>query len=155
MIKELTHLTLEEQELLLRTPILTCILIAGADNEIDEKEIKKAIVIANKKVSKARPSLRPFYKIASQDFEDKLKILIQGYPHDAKRRNKIIWDELALLNKVFGKIDSSFARDFYLSIKEIAQMIAESSGGLLGLQSVGDEEAHLMDLPMIEEPGKS
>jgi len=155
MIKELSYLSTEEQELVLRAPILTCILIAGADDEIDRKEINKAIVVANKKVSKASPSLRPFYKIVSQDFEDKLKILIQGYPHKSKDRNEMIINELKQLNSILKKISPAFAKDLYHSLKEIAQLIAESSGGVLGMQSIGDEEEYYVDLPMIKEPGLS
>jgi len=36
--------------------------------------------------------------------------------------------------------------------KEIAVEIAESSGGLLGLKSVGDEEAQFLSLSMIKDP---
>ncbi|NJN41198.1 MAG: hypothetical protein HC811_02110 [Flammeovirgaceae bacterium] len=155
MIKELSGLSSEEQELILRAPFLTCILIAGADDEIDRKEINKAIVIANKKVSKARPSLRAFYKEVSLDFEDKIKILIQGYPHAAKKRNEMVINELSQLNLIWKKINHSFATDLFHSLKEIAQLIAESSGGVLGIKSVGDEEEYYVDLPMINEPGKN
>jgi hypothetical protein len=47
-----------------------------------------------------------------------------------------------------------FASEFYKSLLEIASEIAKSSGGLLGLNSVGDEEAEHMGLSMLKDPAK-
>lgn len=153
MIAEFHQLTNSEMELMLKAPILACILIAGADNHIDNKEIKKSIEMAKEKLKKSKSSpLAKFYLIVAEDFEDKLKIVLQSYPHQAEERNKMIEDELGLLNDVFPKLEKQFAIDYYHSIRDIAVKIAESSGGLLGLKSVGEEEARLIDLPMIKDP---
>ena len=45
MIPEFQKLDDAEIELVLKAPILVCILIAGADGDIDRKEINKAISI--------------------------------------------------------------------------------------------------------------
>ena len=50
MIPEFEKITEEEVELLLSAPILVSILIAGADNEIDNSEIKKAVSISKDKL---------------------------------------------------------------------------------------------------------
>ncbi len=49
MVKELEKLSGKEVELMLKAPILLCILIAGADGTIDRKEIKEAIHVTVKK----------------------------------------------------------------------------------------------------------
>ena len=49
MIKELAKLKESEVELMLKAPVLLCILIAGADGTIDRKEIREAINVAAKK----------------------------------------------------------------------------------------------------------
>ncbi len=150
MVKELEKLSVSENELVFRTPMLVCILIAGADNQIDNKEIKTAMELARKGRSKA--TLYPFYKIVSEDFEDKLKIVLQSLPQDPQQRTRAVVDELALLNGILPKIDKSFGHDFYKSLTYIAKQIAESSGGVLGLQAIGDEELELVTLPMIKDP---
>jgi hypothetical protein len=153
MLKELENLSAAETETMLKTPMLVCILIAGADNQIDNKEIHQAIELARK--GKAKATLESFYKLVSEDFEDKLKIVLQGLPDDAAERNPVIVAELSQLNSIFPKMKKSFTSDFYRSLTYIAKKIAESSGGVLGLKSVGDEEEQLVKLPMIKDPSLS
>jgi tellurite resistance protein len=152
MIPEFDKLSSSETELMFKAPILACILIAGADGHIDRNEIQGAIEVSRKKQKRAQANLLEFYRLVGEDFEDKLKIVIQSYSHDASRRNPQIIEELAQLNEIFPKIPTAFAVAFYGSIKEIAHAIAESSGGLLGINKIGDEEAELVNLPMIKSP---
>src|SRR5882672_10015298 len=154
MIPEFDRLSGSEMELMLKAPILACILIAGADGHIDQNEIQGAIEVARKKQKRSRANLLEFYRYVGEDFEDKLKIVLQSYPLKAGQRNPAIVEELRTLNLVLPKLDKSFAQAFYKSIKEIAVSIAESSGGLLGMNKVGDEEAQYIGLPMIKDPSQ-
>jgi hypothetical protein len=152
MIPEFDRLSSMETELMFKAPILACILIAGADGNIDQNEIRGAIELAQKKQKRAKANLLEFYRYVAEDFEDKLKVLIQSYPGKAPQRNPVLVDELSELNMVLPKLDKSFALAFYYSIKEIAQGMAEASGGLLGLNKIGEEEAKYLGLPMIRDP---
>jgi len=153
MIPEFDRLSSSEIELMLKGPILACILIAGADDHIDNKEIKGSIELAKNKHKNAKGSpLAKFYLMVVEDFEDKLKIVLQSYPVDAAKRNAMISQELEGLNDLLPKLDKTFATEYYKSLKEIALGTAESSGGLLGIKSVGEEEARVVDLPMIKDP---
>lgn len=152
MISEFDNLSNSEIELLLKAPIMVCLLVAGADGTIDRKEIQSAIELAKKKQRRAKARLIEFYKIVGEDFEDKLKIVMQGYPVDAAKRSQKITEELEQLNYVFPRIDREFAAELYESMKGIAMVIAESSGGLLGMKSIGAEEAKIVGLPMINDP---
>lgn len=154
MISEFDKLGEDEIELLLKTPILVSILIAGADDEIDRSEIKQAVSISQEKQKRARAGLIDFYKEVANDFEDKLLVMIQSFPADAKSRNPIIIDELEKLNDVLPKLDKQYAIEFYESIKDIAKKIAEASGGVLGYMAVGYEESKLITLKMIDDPSK-
>ena len=151
MIREFDKLSATETDLMLKAPILACILVAGADGNIDRNEILGAIELAQKK-KRAKANLLEFYRYVGEDFEDKLKILTQHYPVNALLRNPILVDELSHLNEILPKLDKPFALAFYRSIKEIAQKTAESSGGLLGLNKIGEEEAKYLGLPMIKDP---
>ncbi|HMI64856.1 MAG TPA: hypothetical protein VK517_02400 [Cyclobacteriaceae bacterium] len=154
MIPEFDKLSPTEIELMLRAPILACILIAGADGNIDRNEIKGAIELAQKKQKRSKANLLEFYRYIAEDFEDKLKVLIQSYPSKAAQRNPVLVEELSNLNKILPKLDNSFALAFYHSIKEIAQGTAEASGGLLGMNKVGEEEEKYLGLPMIKDPSR-
>jgi hypothetical protein len=151
MINEFTKLNDQEVELMLKAPILVCILIAGADGTIDHKEIKEAIAIARKNFGK-KGVLAEYFRELSQDFEDKLKITIQGYPYESTQRTPMIIEELAQLSRLWPKFDKPFAQGVYDSLRDIAEKIASSSGGVLGLKSVGSEEAKYIQLPMIQKP---
>lgn len=150
MLKELEKLSASELEALLKAPLLVCILIAGADNHIDKKEMKGAIDLA--KSGKTKATLSEFYKLVVEDFEDKLKIMMQALPIESTQRNPILFEELALLNSIWPKVSKTFAVDYYRSLTYIAKKIAESSGGVLGMKSVGDEESRLIQLPMLKDP---
>jgi len=154
MIPEFQKLDDAEIELVLKAPILVCILIAGADGDIDRKEINKAISIA-KSQKKTSSVLSGYFRVMSEDFEDKIKILIQSYPHEGTQRTPIIIDELTRLNTLWSKLDKSFSSTFYVMLKDLADKIANSSGGLWGMKKVGTEEAQYLQLPMIKDPGKA
>src|ERR1700733_8377725 len=113
MIPEFNKLSDAEIELMFKAPVLACILIAGADGEIDKKEIRSALEFATRKQKKSHPSLAEYYRHAGEDFEDKLKILFQSYPNDASTRNPMIEEELGRLNAILPRLEKSFAIAFY------------------------------------------
>jgi hypothetical protein len=152
MIPEFDKLSQPEIELMHKAPMLVCILIAGADDHIDNKEIRKAINLTEKKQKRAKSHLLDFYREAGEDFEDKLKIVIQGFPVEVDKRTPLVIESLTQINAILKKVDRNFALEFYKSLREIASEIAKSSGGVLGLKSVGDEEAMLVNLTMIKDP---
>lgn len=151
MIGELSKLSPSEVELMYKAPLLVCILIAGADGNIDRKEIKKAINIVHKK-QKGTDSVSVLFKEVSQDFEDKLKVLEQGYPYEATQRTPLLIEELSGLNSLWPKVPKDIAKGYYEILLMLANEVAASSGGLLGMNSVGSEEARLVKLSMIKNP---
>lgn len=151
MIAELSKLSSGELELVYKAPLLVCILIAGADGDIDRKEIRKAIHVAQKK-QKGTDPVSVLFKEVAQDFEDKLKVLEQGYPYEATQRTPLIIEELTGLNLLFPRLPQSFAKGYYEILLLLAQEVAASSGGLLGLNAIGSEEAKLVKLSMIKNP---
>ena len=151
MVAELSKLSSSELELMYKAPLLVCILIAGADGNIDRKEIKKAINIAQKK-QKGADSVSVLFKEIAQDFEDKLKVLEQSYPYEATQRTPLLSEELNGLNSLWPRFPQSFAKGYYEILLMLAQEVATSSGGLLGLKSIGAEEAKLVKLTMIKNP---
>jgi hypothetical protein len=151
MVTELSKLSPGEVELVYKAPLLVCILIAGADGTIDRREIKKAINIVQKKQHGA-DSVSVLFKEIAQDFEDKLKVLEQGYPYEATQRTPLLIQELNVLNALWPKLPQSFAKGYYDILLMLAQEVASSSGGLLGMKSIGAEEAKLVKLTMIKNP---
>ena len=152
MVPELDRLTGSEVELIYKTPMLVCILLAGADGKIEKKEITEAMKFAEKKHKRSLSSVSIIFKEISKDFEDKFKMVIQNYPYEATQRNPLIVEELTGINQIWRKVDQSFAQEYYQTLLSIAEHIASSSGGVLGYKSIGSEEAHYLKLSMIKDP---
>ena len=155
MIPEFDDLTSEEIELMHKAPILLSILIAGADDNIDRNEVRGAIELTSKKLKKAKSLLLAFYNEVAEDFEDKLRIVIQELPRKEAQRSPLIVNQLKGINEILMKLDKPFASEFYKSLREIALEVAHSSGGMLGLSKVGEKEARYLNLDMIKDPSVS
>jgi hypothetical protein len=154
MIAEFDHLAHSDKDLMYSLPVYVSILVAGADGNIDDNELHKAISLANNKTKKARKQLIDYYKVVNEDFEDKIKMAIANLPSGVQEREKAIVEKLKESNKVFAKLDKTFAVKLYASIKDIAAQVAEASGGIFGYMSVGYEESKVVDLKMIKDPAK-
>jgi hypothetical protein len=152
MIPAFDTLSDTEIEVMLRAPLIACILIAGADGNVDRKEIEKAIHHTQRNATKAKATIVEYFKLVEVDFEDKLKIVLQSLPLDVGSRNRLIVDELTSLNSILPKLKNTFAAEFYTRMRDLAHAIALSSGGVLGINKVGDEEAQYIELPMIKNP---
>lgn len=153
MIPEFNQLDDSEMELVLKAPVLVCILIAGADGNIDQKEINEAISVI-KKQKRGETILSGFFRVMAEDFEDKIKVLIQSYPYESAKREPLVIDELGKLSLLWSKLNPSFSRAYYEMLKTLAEKVATSSGGLWGIKTVGSAEARYIELPMILNPAK-
>ncbi len=147
----LASLDASERELIFKGPLLVCLLLAGADGEIDKREIKKALEMARDQ-HWVKSNLHDFFQEVATDFEDKLKILMQAYPSHTGKRNDIISGELSGLNGLWTRLGSEFAGAYYEMLRYLAERIASSSGSFWG--KITTEEARLMDLPMLDNPSK-
>lgn len=152
MIQEFKHLSEADIKALYRAPVLVSILIAGADNQIDKAEIHKAINLIKDKAHNERNHVMELYQIILEKFEAKLDQAIADYPDDAKERNPIITSELEQTSGVLSKLNKAYAIVYYQTIRDLALAVAKSSGGFLGINSIGKEEAPLVELPMIKNP---
>ena len=152
MIQEFKELTEEEVDLMLRVPALICTLVAGADSNIDNSEIREAVAISKLKQTRARKALIEYYREVGKNFKTQFMECNDNYPKKADERNLLITEELEKVNPILKKLNRSFAIKFYNSIKDLAQKIAEASGGVLGFMSVSYEESKLIKLDMIKDP---
>jgi hypothetical protein len=154
MITFFEKLREDEVKLMYRTPLLVSILIAGADNKIDKKEIKEVVSLTKIKQSKGRNLLLDYYQEIGETFEADLNEEIASLPAAADKRNNYIVEELRRLNIILPKLDRNFAIEFYESMKEIAHTVAHASGGIFGYLTVGTEESRYMELNFVRNPAK-
>jgi hypothetical protein len=147
----LSTLTNIESELLYKGPLLVCILMAGADGKIDDRELAKAIRMA-KQQQWVKSVLAEFFRDVAQDFEDKLQIVIQSYPTQKSKRENMISEELERINLLWNKLEPEFSAAYLEMLRYLARKIAESSGKFWA--RIDSQEAELVDLPMLKDPTK-
>ncbi len=152
MITYFENLRKEDAQLMYKVPVYVTILLAGADDKIDKKELQEAISIANLKKIKARKLLVDYFAEVVDAFEEDLYKEIDTLPDTAEERNPVLVEKLERVNIIFHYLDNSFAVQFYESMKDWAKKVAAASGGVLGFLSVGHEESKYVDLRMIRNP---
>ena len=152
MIHEFKNLTQDECTTMVMAPALVTLLIAGAEGNIDQKEIDWGSKIAHFRANN-HSMLQNYYQEADKNFNATLKELIEKMPPDVSERNNKINQELSKLNNIFPKLDASFSKEIYKSLLSLSRHVAEASGGIWGYGSISPEEKKLMNLEFINPPG--
>lgn len=152
MIHEFKNLTEEESNLMLMTPALVTLLIAGAEGNIDEKEIDWGTKITHFRANE-HSVIQNYYQESDKNFNETLKKLIEVMPDDVTERSDRINGELKKLNSILPKLDPEFSNLFYKSLLSLSQHVAKASGGIWGFGSVSPEEKKYLDLHVIDPPG--
>lgn len=129
---------------------LVTILIAGADDNIDEQELNWAEKLTNIR-SYAKPeSLNSFYEDVEKGFHAKLEALIKELPGVLDSRQEIISNRLANLNTILPLLENEVGHQIYESLTSFAKHIAKASGGFLRFASISKAEKEWIHLPMID-----
>jgi len=152
MIPQFKNLSEEEITSLLDAPALIAVLIAGADNKIDEKEIDYSSKIAHYRAGNHESVLQNYYLEVDKFIGDAIAQQISTLPKDLADRQSIITEELTKLNQILPKLDKGFASELYKSFLSFAKSVAKSSGGLWGYASITPEEEKVLGLSMINDP---
>ncbi len=151
MIHEFKNLNADEINLMLITPAMVTLLIAGAEGNVDEKEIDWGSKIAHFRANE-HTILQNYYQEIDKNYNDTLKQLIDVMPDDVNERSKKINTELSKLNSVLPKLDPDFAKEFYKSMLSLSTQVAQASGGLWGYGSISPEEKKHLNLEVINPP---
>lgn len=144
------HLTTEEQSILLKSTAMVAVLIAGADDEIDDKEREWAVKLNKYRSLNGHTQINKFYQEANVDFEKQFNELIDILPSEADERNRLLSNDLEKLSEILPKLDHTFAVQLHKSLVTFAESIAKESGGIFGMGSVSAAENKWLDLPMIK-----
>lgn len=152
MIPQFKNLSEEEITALLDAPALIAVLIAGADNKIDEKEIDYSSKIAHFRAGNNDSVLQGYYAEVDKFISDAIAQQINTLPKELIDRQHILTEELTKINEILPKLDKDFASELYKSWLSFAESVAKASGGLWGYASVTPEEERLLGLSMINDP---
>lgn len=141
-----------DQSLLFKGPLFVNILVAGADGKIDKKERKAAFDYIHKRGDKMGNPIEKFYHLLTENLNLYYTEIIQSLPRDFEFRNKELVKILGKYSNLFTILNQSFAIEYYKSLREIAEITAKASGGLMGVGSVSSSEQKYLLLPMMINP---
>lgn len=144
-------LNTDEQDALYALPLYIAILIASADGNIEESEVKRAISVIGRQTDKESScTLSDFYERVGMDLEDKLKFIIFHSPKNRQELARYLSQKIANATTILQKLDKQFAVGLNNSFRHLARQIAMASGGILGIGSIGSEESRLIDVNLKE-----
>jgi len=152
MIKEFPTLRDDEIEILLNAPVMVAVLIAGADDNIDSKEVKSAITFSGKKKNTEGKLLAEYFEAVGNNFKELQESYIKDLPEELEVRQATITSYLRQLNGIFPKIDLEVSVKIYQFLLELAKSVAIASGGVMGFNKISKEEAAYLKLEMIQNP---
>jgi tellurite resistance protein len=152
MLYQLKNLTESEQQTVLNAPIWVTLLIACADHDIDEKEIDRAKEIVHIKSFAEQNDVKELYQELDAQMDERIDSALKSLSAIGKDRLKLIEANLASLNSILPKLDANFATQLHSSLQNLAVYVAQSDGGVFGINRISDEENEYLKLPMITKP---
>lgn len=152
MLYQLQKLSSEEQTSVKRSPIWVTLLVACADFDIQEKEIDRAKEIIHIRSYALQSDLKNLYRELDADIEQEIDQALASVPALGKDRIEYLKEKISELNSIFLKLDSTFNKQLYTSLKSLAVAVAQSDGGLFGISRISDEEKRYISLPMLRKP---
>jgi len=149
MLHQLNNLPDDElQELYDAIPVIT-LLIAGADGDIEDAELKQSEKITKIRGFSGGEIMQDFYDHVGKDYHKRLARWAKIVPKDTAERNAELSARLAKLNPILAKLTNHLGAEMYRSFTTFAKHVAKASGGFWGFGSINSEEAELVDLPML------
>lgn len=150
MPREFSKLTETEQQQMFDAIPLITILIAGADGDMDDKELEWAEKLTKIRSYDHSNDLNDYFSEVGAQFSNRLNDMVVKLPKGTEERQQVVTEQLKALNPILHKMEHHDAVHYYKNFRSFARHVAEASGGILGFASVSKEEADVLELPMLE-----
>ncbi|CAN5448939.1 hypothetical protein BH10BAC5_BH10BAC5_15320 [soil metagenome] len=152
MNKHLESLSSEEKSMLFNVPALVAVLVAGADGNIDKKELSWSEKIIHFRANYKDSILHDFYVEVEKYIHDSVQDFISKLPQDTNERQGKINTELEKVNDILEKLDKKFAEELYHSFHTFARQVAKASGGVIGYGAITPSEERVLGLDALRRP---
>lgn len=152
MLYQLSQLNSEERELIYDAPVWVSIYVALADNRINKDERRKIVETVHTKTFSEKNDLSELYKELELNIDERIQQAIEQIPVYQEDKEPFVREKLVAVNAALHKLDKVFARQLYKSLKDFAVIVAQASGGVLGVNRINETEKGLMNLDMIQQP---
>ncbi|MBT8327050.1 MAG: hypothetical protein KJP21_04960 [Bacteroidia bacterium] len=152
MLYQLKNLSEEEQSVVTKAPIWVTLLIACSDSDINEDEIDRAKEIIHIKTYTTQNDVQDLYKELNLNLDSEIDQALISLSSVGSERLTFLEDNLKRLNKIFPKLDKSYASQLYNSLRSLALSVAQSEGGFFGIARISEQEQQFLKLPMLDKP---
>ncbi|PHI21836.1 hypothetical protein CEQ90_00685 [Lewinellaceae bacterium SD302] len=149
MLKEFQNLNPTETAAMLDAIPNIVILVAAADDNMDEEELAAAQRLADIRSFAGSAKLSAYYETIDDTLVSRVKELYAGLPKELSAREAILFERLAALEPIIAKLESPFDYLYSETFHTFARYVAEAHGGFLRFFTVGPKEAKVVDLPML------
>ena len=156
MLFQLRNLSENEKDAVLSAPIYIGLLVGGADGELSEPELDRLVKVIEVKTFSEGNDVQNIYEAIEEFSQDQVSAYVQKkiaqLPSDMGEREAELVSRLSRLNNILPKLNKTYARQYYNSLKDIAVSVANADGGFFGIAAISHEEKEFISLPMIEAP---
>lgn len=149
MLKEFENLTPAETAAMLDAIPNIIILVAAADDDMDETELAAAQKLADIRSYSNSAKLSAYYETIDGGLQARVQELFSALPKNLGEREAILTERIAELNPILAKLESPFDYLYYDTFFSFSHHVAESHGGFLRYFTVGPQEQKVVDLPML------
>lgn len=130
-MQSLQGLSIKEKKALFRFPAYISLLAANSDGMLDKAEKKAAVKFSHIKTYSCDPLLADFYAEAEKHFEENIEELDKGLPEGRDKREKVISDELAELEKIVAKLGKEYVTVMHRSMKSFKEHVSKAHHNVL------------------------
>lgn len=152
MLHQLRNLNQRETDLLAAAPVWVMLLIACADQNIEESEVNRGKEIIRIKSFAEKSDVRFVYSDLESQMDNIIDDALKSLSADGQERIDFISSKLEELNDVLPKVDRSFAIQFYNSLRDLAIYVAQASDSFFGVNHINSDEQKYIKLPMLNKP---
>lgn len=146
----LKDLSEDDKLALKKIPALVTILVGGADDNLDEKEIKMGKISSEFRKEHGEVLVHDYFEWVSKDYVSIFETEWNHYKSLAvEERTEKISGVLTSVNDILQKIDKKYAHALVTSWRGLARAVANTSGGILGKLTMSNEEKFLIGLDML------
>ena len=127
MIAQFEKLTIQEQELLLKAPVLLSVLASCSNHGINKTQKADAIKLAHIKTFTAVALLQPYYREVEKTFRENFEAVAAAYyPFDEKKRDDLK-KEVSKVQEIIEKLDLTYGGALSKSLERYATHVKRAT----------------------------
>lgn len=132
MPTEISKLSQEDRDILLRAPAVVAILAAISDDgEVSKQEKSEAIKLSHFRTYSSEPILHNYYKEAGLVFEENFDHIMASLPESWEEKKAYLESCIVCINEILPKLSIVYSRALIASLKSFSRHVFKSNSSFL------------------------